>query len=126
MGELVGASPDLAYGERKKKLLAAGIALWDVIDHCEREGSLDSAINQETLIPNDFEAFFKQSSNIKLIAFNGQSVKKLFDKHVAKSQVIPEGIELIVLPSTSPAYAGMTFQDKLQAWKAALEEGASH
>ena len=57
MGELVGAHPHLPYDERLHKLTAAHLALWDVLKTCEREGSLDSDIQNE--IPNDFTTFFR-------------------------------------------------------------------
>jgi G:T/U-mismatch repair DNA glycosylase len=31
------------------------------------------------------------------------------------------GFEAVVLPSTSPAHAGMTFEAKLARWRAALQ-----
>src|SRR5262245_29207162 len=54
MGELVGASPSLPYEQRLLRLQVAGIALWDVLDRCEREGSLDSSIRDDTAQANDF------------------------------------------------------------------------
>jgi G:T/U-mismatch repair DNA glycosylase len=31
------------------------------------------------------------------------------------------GYEAVVLPSTSPAHAGMTFEEKLARWRATLQ-----
>ena len=58
MGDLIGAGPDLPYAQRLERLKAAGIALWDVIAECHRPGSLDSAIVGESVVANDFSAFF--------------------------------------------------------------------
>ena len=44
------------YQERLELLRKNHIALWDSIDSCIREGSLDSAICDE--VPNDFKALF--------------------------------------------------------------------
>lgn len=116
MGELVGAVPELPYAERLAVLQEAGIALWDVIERCERSGSLDSAIVQATLIANDFEVFLEQWPNIKTICFNGKSVERLFRTHVIKKQRIREGLRMFALPSTSPANAQYTFEQKLTMW----------
>jgi len=119
MGALVGASPDLPYTERLKCLLENGIALWDVCAAAKRKGSLDSAI--QSPVPNDFVAFFKKHRAITVIYFNGQPAGKLFDRYVKPE--LPEAILALprmALPSTSPAYAGMRFEQKLALWRAAL------
>src|SRR4051812_15298664 len=41
MGHICGAGPELPYAERIQALTAAGIGIWNVIDSCFREGSLD-------------------------------------------------------------------------------------
>ena len=119
MGELVAATPDLPYEDRLLRLTESGIALWDVCAAAYREGSLDSAIQSPT--PNDFAGFFKTHKKIELICFNGQPAAKLFRRHVApalpeKALVLPRQ----TLPSTSPAHAGMKYQQKLSLWRAAL------
>jgi len=42
IGELLGLNPKSNYGDRVVALRSAGIALWDVLESCVREGSLDS------------------------------------------------------------------------------------
>jgi hypoxanthine-DNA glycosylase len=59
MGELVGADPALPYEQRLDRLTSAGIALWDVFARCEREGSLDAHIRDDTAVANDFAEFFR-------------------------------------------------------------------
>src|SRR5512139_1506876 len=49
MGELVGVDPSAAYEARLAGLLARGIALWDVLASCAREGSLDSEIDEASI-----------------------------------------------------------------------------
>ncbi len=59
MGALVGASPDLPYEQRRRRLEEAGIALWDVCHSAKRPGSLDGSIDHRSVEPNDFAEFFK-------------------------------------------------------------------
>ncbi|MCD0468832.1 DNA-deoxyinosine glycosylase [Flavobacterium sp. JAS] len=99
------------YEMRKALLQKNNIALWDVLQYCERVGSLDSAIKNE--IANDFETFLKQHSNIKAIIFNGQKAAAFFKKYVS----LEKSYQLITLPSTSPANASITFESKLDQWK---------
>ena len=99
------------YESRKSILLKNNIALWDVLQFCDRIGSLDSAIKNE--ISNDFNIFLEEHPNIKTIVFNGQKAAALFKKYV----VLSRSYELITLPSTSPANAGKTFDSKLNEWK---------
>jgi double-stranded uracil-DNA glycosylase len=119
MGELAGAAPDLPYDQRLPKLTGAGFALWDVCASATRPGSLDAAISDVT--PNDFAGFLDAHRQIALICFNGQQAAKLFERHVAAG--LPErarGIHRKALPSTSPAHAGMRFEQKLALWRDAF------
>lgn len=119
MGELAGAGPDLLYEGRLEKLTEAGFALWDVCAAATRPGSLDAHIRD--LVPNDFTRFFLDHRAIALICFNGQTAAKLFERYVAPD--LPEEarqIARITLPSTSPAHAGMRFEQKLALWRGAL------
>lgn len=100
------------YESRKILLLQNRIALWDVLQACVREGSLDSAIEQE--IPNDFNSFLNAHPHIQHIYFNGQKAAAYF-KHYVKSG---NNYHLVTLPSTSPAHAGKSFEMKLQEWSA--------
>ncbi|SHG90163.1 G/U mismatch-specific uracil-DNA glycosylase [Flavobacterium fluvii] len=102
------------YEQRKNLLLENQIALWDVLQACVREGSLDSAIEQE--VPNGFDSFLKAHPNIKHIYFNGQKAAAFFKKHVK----LENEYQLTVLPSTSPANAGKSFEAKLKEWSVIL------
>ncbi len=99
------------YQTKKNLLLKNNIALWDVLQACERIGSLDSAILKE--IPNEFNCFLKAHPHITHIFFNGQQAAKFFKKYVA----IDSKYTLVTLPSTSPANAGFSFERKLEAWQ---------
>lgn len=98
------------YDQKKEMLLRNDLAVWDVLQACERKGSLDSAIMKE--IPNDFTNFFETHPNLKLIAFNGQKAAAFFKKHVGLSNAYT----FVILPSTSPAHAGKNFEQKLKEW----------
>lgn len=115
MGELVGANPALPYEARLRKLTRARIALWDVLASCERNSSLDAHIRNEEA--NDFAGFFAHHTGVTHIFFNGAKAEQSFRKHVLGKQNLPP-LTLQRLPSTSPAHAGMRFDEKLSAWKA--------
>ena len=121
MGELFGASRALPYEERLGRLIQHKIALWDVCHSAARPGSLDSAIDMKSMKPNDFEGFLKAHASIQRICFNGAKAAEIYRRKVlpnldAALQQIPS----IILPSTSPAHAGMRFEQKLKRWSGAL------
>jgi len=105
----------LDYSERKKMLIQNHIALWDVLQYCERQGSLDSAIKKETA--NDIASFLKSQPDITHIFFNGQKAASYYKKYITTHKKYTH----ITLPSTSPANARMLFATKLQAWKIVAE-----
>lgn len=87
------------------------IILWDVYAACERKGSLDSAIKNGEI--NDFRALIRENPTLKAVLANGGEAFRKFPKSEA------EGLEILPLPSTSPAYT-MPFEEKLLLWKSAL------
>ena len=107
----VGFGTEVAYAVRCQRLRAAGIAVWDVLDRCVRNGSLDSAIRAAK--PNDFAAFHRRHPELSVILFNGKKARQLFDRLVPPL----EGVRLKTLPSTSPANA---VAGKVGAWRRAL------
>ncbi|HSG51625.1 MAG TPA: DNA-deoxyinosine glycosylase [Rheinheimera sp.] len=115
MAQLCQCDASASYTEKLQQLTDSGIALWDVIDSCQRQGSLDSAIRDEQV--NDFAAFLVQHRNIRAIGFNGAKAWHSFKRYVLPTQPIPAHIALLQLPSTSPAHAAMTFEQKLQQWR---------
>ena len=120
MGELLNFDPGIPYDTRCNYLPQKGIALWDVLKNCHRQGSLDSNIQDE--IPNDFNAFFASHPRIQSVFFNGGPAEKLFKKHVLPT--IPkyrENLTFHRLPSTSPANARLKYEQKLQQWQIILE-----
>lgn len=106
------------YAARKDLVLEHGIALWDVLASCEREGSLDSGIRNGQ--PNDLIGFLKEHPEIRVIGCNG---RKAHDSVIRWFGLEGLGRELILLPSTSPAHAAMKFEEKLAVWSACLDRG---
>lgn len=93
----------------------ASLAIWDVLHSCDREGSLDSAIKNPQA--NDFEAFLNRYQSVHTICFNGKKAEQLFKRFVLKKQDIHKNIQYVVLPSTSPANASVTPEDKRLFWQ---------
>lgn len=102
------------YTERIKILEKYHVALWDVIDTCERKGSLDSEIRNEEA--NKIGELLHNYPNIKAIFCNGQKSYKNLLKILPKDFLLP----IIVLPSTSPAHASLKYEEKLKSWKMVL------
>jgi len=121
MGELTGAGPALEYPARLVLLRAHGVAVWDVLAAGEREGSLDSSIVRASIVVNDFNAFFERHRQLRLICFNGNTAAGLFTRKVLPG-LAPTwaALERRALPSTSPAYASLRFEQKLARWREAL------
>lgn len=119
MGELFGAGPEVAYEKRILLLKRAGLALWDVMASCVREGSLDSAIDEASIVPNDFPAFFDAHPQITHVFFNGAKAETCFRRHVSP-QLSDRGLKFTRLPSTSPAHASLSLEKKLRAWRAVV------
>lgn len=120
MSDIFSINPTLSYQNRIEALKTANVALWDVLQQCERQGSLDSAIKKGSRIPNDFSAFLSQHSYIRLIAFNGREAENSFKKHV-QSKLNLRAMQLVGLPSTSPAHT-MPLNEKKAAWRSALKQ----
>lgn len=101
------------YKNKTELLLKNNIALWDTIKFCTREGSLDSAIENEK--PNEINILLKNYTNIKTICLNGNkaynALKKYFPKLFAE-----EKYTIIKLPSTSPANAKWTIEKLTAEW----------
>jgi TDG/mug DNA glycosylase family protein len=69
MPALLGEPFTEDYAQRTAMLLRHGVALWDVLKSCEREGSLDSNIKRPEV--NDFAAFFDAHPRISRVYLNG-------------------------------------------------------
>lgn len=117
MRDLTGA--DGSYELRCARLAEYGIALWDVLAESVRPGSMDADIQLETTETNDFPRFFLEHREIERVCFNGQKAAQMF-RHLVVLDVADDPKQFVTLPSTSPAHASMTYEDKLVKWRAAI------
>lgn len=119
MRELLGFSATASYRERLEALQERRIALWDVIGSCERIGSLDSDIEPESMVVNDFEPFFAAHRRIVLVCFNGATAERYYRRHVEPAGA-GRNLQCVRLPSTSPAHASLALPDKVAAWRSVI------
>jgi double-stranded uracil-DNA glycosylase len=111
---LLGAAETIDYQARLNLLMSRGIALWDVLARCERQGSLDSAIELKSAVANPIAELLQQQPSIQVIALNGASAHQLYRKHCAPS--LRRAPPVLPMPSTSPANAAISWQQKYQRW----------
>ena len=117
MGRLVGASRNLPYDERVRRIVAARLGVWDVLASSVRPGSMDAAIDVRSATPNDFDRFLREHAALRRICFNGRKAAELFERKVSLTDdQRSASLEFVQLPSTSPAYAAMPFEEKLERW----------
>jgi hypoxanthine-DNA glycosylase len=114
-GDIFGFDPDSDYRHRTAALRGCGVAVWDVLRLCRREGSLDSAIEPDSMVANDFEPFFATHPAIDRVFFNGAAA----EKNYMRLARVDRPLRYHRLPSTSPAQT-MRYEDKLAAWRSAL------
>ncbi len=107
------------YTSRALQLTEKGFAVWDVLQACTRHSSLDSDIDERSMVTNDFRLFFKQYPGVNRVFFNGTKAESVYRRHVLpRLEARQAEITLHRLPSTSPANAGMTVERKLEMWHA--------
>jgi hypoxanthine-DNA glycosylase len=117
MGRLFAAGPDTPYIKRTELLKRNRIAVWDVLASSVRPGSMDSDIDQATAVPNDFASFLEDYAGIRRLFFNGRKAAAMFGALVASEHPeFDDNLHYATLPSTSPAYASMSFEEKLRKW----------
>jgi TDG/mug DNA glycosylase family protein len=103
--------PPSDYEERIEFLKMNGIALWDVLKSCEREGASDSKIRNGK--PNNFKSLLREYPNLQRIFFNGRDARELFKK---VNVLNPNLIDSTPLPSTSRANMNAV-AEKIEAWR---------
>jgi len=99
----------LPYPSRLQRLAQHHVGLWDVIAACKRSGSLDSAIREAQEV--DFSKLQERYPALHTIAFNGKTSGK------AAPRFAIQGYRTLVLPSSSPANAQLSFEEKLVQWR---------
>ncbi|MDE6400146.1 MAG: DNA-deoxyinosine glycosylase [Muribaculaceae bacterium] len=115
---LFDKKPQETYAEKTQFLKEHGIALWDVFGAAEREGSLDSNINQE--VPNDIKMFLNEYPTVNIIAFNGQKAATSFESYFQDLEE-SSNLKLLTLPSSSGANRQFSFEKMKEEWKKILE-----
>lgn len=118
VGGVLGLDAAAPYAQRTAALVERGVALWDVLASCVREGSLDADIDDATIVANDFAAFFRAHPHVVRVCFNGAKAESVYRRHVLPSLDARRVFDYVRLPSTSPAHAGMRFEAKVAAWRA--------
>ena len=111
------------YEGRAEGVRSRGVAIWDVLGACFRPGSLDADIDDTSLVPNDFQPFFRNQPDLRRIFFNGAKAESVYVKRVlpglnAEAAALPRQR----LPSTSPAHAAMSLEEKTAAWRVILDD----
>lgn len=101
----------LPYPDRLATLHDHRIGLWDSVGSAVRPGSLDADIRD--VATNDLAALADRLPGLRAAAFNGGTSWRL-----GARQLAGRGLELLRLPSSSPAHAGRTFDEKLAEWLA--------
>jgi hypoxanthine-DNA glycosylase len=110
------------YKQRKNMLIENNIAVWDVLKSCYRKGSLDTAIKMNSIQINDFHSFFLTHQSIRTVFFNGAKAETIYKRYVLNIvENFAGSLEYNRLPSTSPAHAAMTLQQKTEVWKKAVK-----
>ena len=95
------------------------IAIWDVIaSRCFQEGSMDGDITDPVF--NDIPGLIRNYTTIRCIGINGKKASEGFQKSV-RGIPLEETIVMEQLPSTSPAYASCSYEQKLLRWQVLLE-----
>jgi hypoxanthine-DNA glycosylase len=113
MGEVLGVDlVSLDYEERLLTLLSRQVGLWDVVAEASRQGSLDAAIKD--VAGNDLAGLVATLPSLAAIAFNGATSAKIGTQQLG---ALADGLTLVRLPSSSPAYAGR-MELKREAWMA--------
>lgn len=116
MGDIFGALPTIPYHDRIEVLKSKGVAVWDVLKACSREGSMDADIKNPVV--NDFDLFYKQNPTIILVVFDSLTAENFY-----KRLVLPTLTKELVykrVPSPSPAHARMNYEAKRILWAEAL------
>lgn len=115
MHDITGDDPGTSNDYKRAFLLSHGIALWDTLCFCDREGALDSNIHSEQ--PNAVAELIERCPKISAVFLNGGAALKYYKRYHAPSIALP----YFLLPSTSPANARGGYTAKLAAWRVLTE-----
>ena len=90
------------------------MGLWDVVASGVRPGSLDQHITQEQ--PNDVAALLDRFPGIGVVCCNGTASHKYLKRYFPEL-FLRETLSVIQMPSTSPAAARLTYEQKFRAYE---------
>jgi TDG/mug DNA glycosylase family protein len=121
MADLFSIDAETDYARRIAQISEAPVILWDTLKRCERPGSLDASIRRDTVEANDIPGLLVEYPGIRAVACNGATSANYFRRLVMPQISAEIEIELLPMPSTSPANAGMSFEQKLAAWRRLLD-----
>lgn len=121
---LYGIDSQAPYLVRCAELKRHGLALWDVLKSCTRSSSLDSDIVENSIVTNDLAGLLDTHPQLQKICFNGAKAMTAYERYVGRglSSRYPN-LQLLRLPSTSPANAAIALETKRTQWRAALQGG---
>ena len=124
LGEVYGQEIAPEYTARLDFLRSNKLALWDVLESADRDGSTDKKIRNPVF--NDLRGIVRTYTTLSKIVLNGGTAGKLFRQYL---KAIPAGpsfflrLSTLHLPSSSAA-AGQyvkTLDEKIRCWKAILQ-----
>jgi len=121
MADLFSIDAEADYAQRIAQISEVPVILWDTLKRCERPGSLDASIKHDTVEANDIPGLLAEYPAISAVACNGATSANYFRRLVMPQISAGIEIDLLPMPSTSPANAGMTFAQKLTAWRRLLD-----
>jgi len=114
VSEILGESIPQDFETGKKMLLKHGIALWDVLAECDRNGSSDKNITNE--VPNDVNRFLEAHPSIRRIVLGSDNAAAFFYRHVKLSKTI----EVVGAKSPSRLNGHYSYDELLVIWRKAL------
>ena len=107
---VTGAALPVSVDAKRRLLLDAGIALWDVCGECEISASADASIKKVAV--NNLAPIFT-TANIEAVFTNGRTAHELYMKRLFPVWKI----SAVYLPSTSPANAAMNYDKLKSIWQ---------
>lgn len=110
LAEIFGCSLPQTIQEKTDMLLENRIAIWDVVQECDIIGSSDSSIRN--VKPTQLRRIL-EVADIKAVYGNGRTASELYLKYQRKET----GMDIRVLPSTSPANAAYSLERLVSVWR---------
>jgi len=95
------------------------IAVWDMVESRRfQQGSMDHDIREARM--NDIFGFLDMNPRIRFIGLNGGRAWTFFLRS-SKGKILPDSLVFQRLPSTSPANARYSLEDKIREWRIILD-----